>query len=162
MTIAYVGLGSNLDAPAAQIERALAALARLPVTSLVASSRLYQSPPWGLREQPDFVNAVAQLDTALPASDLMRHLLETERAAGRDRSGPRWGPRVLDLDLLLYADLTASDSALHLPHPRMHERAFVLLPLAELAPALDIPGRGPISRLIGQLDTGDCRVIEYR
>jgi len=86
VTIAYVGLGSNLDAPAAQIERALAALARLPATTLIARSRFYSSPPWGLRDQPDFVNAVAQLDTELPATGLMQHLLGIERAAGRDRN----------------------------------------------------------------------------
>ena len=161
MTVAYVGLGSNLDDPSLQIERALAALAQLPATMLRARSRLYRSPPWGLLDQPDFVNAVAQLETDLPAPDLMRGLLEMEHAAGRDRRGQRWGPRVLDLDLLLYADLTAAEPGLQLPHPHMHERAFVLLPLAELAPALEIPGHGPISRLIGQFDTGTCRVIEH-
>jgi len=160
MTLAYVGLGSNLEEPTRQVEHALAALARLPATILRARSRLYRSPPWGLVDQPEFVNAVAEIDTLLPAPALMQELLGVERAAGRDRSGPRWGPRVLDLDLLLYAGQTSSEPQLQLPHPRMHERAFVLLPLAELAPALEIPGQGPISRLISRLDAAGCRAIE--
>jgi 2-amino-4-hydroxy-6-hydroxymethyldihydropteridine diphosphokinase len=159
MPVAYVGLGSNLADPRVQIERALQNLARMPQSRLLQRSRLYCSAPWGVLDQPDFVNAAAALETGLPPRELMRSMLAIEREAGRDRSGERWGPRVLDLDLLLYDELALDEPALRVPHPHLHERAFVLLPLAEIAPHLEVPGRGPISALLAHLDTSGCRVI---
>ena len=147
-TRAYIGIGSNLEDPRAQVQRALARLAQLPDSRLVACSSLYGSAPVGLRDQPDFVNAACAIDTALAPQPLLAALLALERAHGRTRGGPRFGPRTLDLDLLLYGDLTLASPGLTLPHPRLHERAFVLYPLAEIAPGLEVPGRGPVARLL--------------
>jgi 2-amino-4-hydroxy-6-hydroxymethyldihydropteridine diphosphokinase len=155
---AFVGLGSNLDDPARQLRRALDALAALPDTTLHASSRFYRSPPWGPIAQPDFVNAVAALDTGLAPPALMEALLGIEREAGRQRR-ERWGPRVLDLDLLLYDGLEWASDTLQLPHPRMHERPFVLLPLAELAPDLELPGLGSLRQLIQSVDRSSVEAI---
>ena len=138
---AFVALGSNLSQPEAQIHQAFAALACLPQTSLLAQSALYRSAPVGFAEQPDFINAVALLETELAAHDLLQSLLTIERGFGRIRDF-RNAPRTLDLDLLLYGDLILHAAGLTLPHPRMHERAFVLLPLLEIAPACEIPGKG--------------------
>ena len=149
---AYIGLGSNLDAPDTQVERALRELDALPKTRLVARSRLYRTAPWGGIAQPDFINAVACLETLLEAGELMRSLLEIEHRAGRRRVGERNGPRVLDLDLLLYADTSIASADLQLPHPRLHERAFVLVPLAEIAPDLVVPGHGPVRELLARVD----------
>lgn len=159
MSRAWVGLGSNLDDPQAQLRRALAALDQLPGTGVLHASRLYRSPPWGLRAQPWFVNAVAELDTTLAPEVLLAHLQRLERAQGRRRDGPRWGPRTLDLDLLLYDGLRRDAAALTLPHPRLHERAFVLAPLAELAPDLEIPGRGRVDALLRAVDTAGCEPL---
>jgi 2-amino-4-hydroxy-6-hydroxymethyldihydropteridine diphosphokinase len=137
---AYVGLGSNLDDPPAQLRRALDALAELPRTRLVASSSLYRNPPMGPQDQPDFVNAAAGLLTTLSPDELLAALQAIEDAHGRDRSGPRWGPRTLDLDLLIYGQLTMQTAALTLPHPGLAERPFVLRPLQEIAPDLRLPG----------------------
>ena len=160
MPIAYVGLGSNLADPCAQIERALQNLARMPQSRLLQRSRLYRSVPWGVLDQPEFVNAAAAIETGLSPRELMQAMLAIEREAGRDRSGERWGPRILDLDLLLYDALALDEPALRVPHPHLHERAFVLLPLAEIAPHLEVPGRGPISTLLAHLDTSGCHVLE--
>ena len=130
----YVGLGSNLDDPLRQIERALQALAGLTQTQLLRVSRRYRTAPWGFAEQPPFVNAVAELATHLPPRELLDELLALEREQGRHRDGARWGPRTLDLDLLLYGDLQVEAPGLVLPHARIAERAFVLVPLAEIAP----------------------------
>jgi len=157
---AYIGLGSNLADPRAQVERALKCLGRMPQSRLLRSSRLYRSAPWGMLDQPEFVNAAAAIDTGLSPQALMQALLAIERDAGRDRSGERWGPRVLDLDLLLYGALTLAEPGLQLPHPHLHERAFVLLPLAEIAPHLEVPGRGPISALLAHIDTAGCHLID--
>lgn len=157
---AYIGLGSNLADPRAQVERALERLARLPRSRVLRSSRLYRSAPWGMLDQPEFVNAAAAIETVLSPSALMQALLAIERDAGRDRNGARWGPRILDLDLLLHGALTLAEPGLQLPHPHLHERAFVLLPLAEIAPDLDVPGRGPISALLSRVDTAGCQVID--
>jgi 2-amino-4-hydroxy-6-hydroxymethyldihydropteridine diphosphokinase len=138
---AYIGLGANLDDPALQVEDALAELDRLPTTRLIARSALYASAPVGYVDQPDFVNAVAQIDTALDARALLAALLDIEQRHGRARSF-RNAPRTLDLDLLLYDALQMHEDHLTLPHPRMHTRAFVLLPLTELAPDASIPGLG--------------------
>lgn len=160
MPVAYIGLGSNLADPRAQVERALQCLARMPQSRMLRSSRLYRSAPWGVLDQPEFVNAAAAVETDLPAQALMQALLAIERDAGRDRRGDRWGPRILDLDLLLYGTLTLEQPGLQVPHPHLHERAFVLVPLAEIAPDLDVPGRGPISALLERVDTSGCLAIE--
>ncbi|MBS0438685.1 MAG: 2-amino-4-hydroxy-6-hydroxymethyldihydropteridine diphosphokinase [Proteobacteria bacterium] len=152
----YIGLGSNLADPSAQVEAGLAALAKLPATRLVARSRRYRSAPWGRVDQPEFVNAVAQLATALTPRELLDHLLTIERVAGRERDGTRWGPRVLDLDILVYGDRVLNESGLHVPHPHLHERAFVLAPLAEIAPDLDIPGHGSVWKLLASVDASSC------
>ena len=138
---AYIGLGANLDDPAAQIEHAFDELARIPGTRLVACSSLYASAPVGYVDQPDFINAVAQLETTLAPRALLAVLLEIEQRHGRARSF-RNAPRTLDLDLLLYGAANFHEADLALPHPRMTERAFVLLPLTEIAPHLTIPGHG--------------------
>lgn len=156
MTRAYVALGSNLDDPRAQVLRGLDALSRLPDSQLLARSRLYRSAPWGVAEQPEFVNAAAEIETTLAPRELLDALLGIERAAGRDRSGARWGPRVLDLDLLLYGDLDCEEPGLTLPHPHLHERAFVLLPLNDLAPDFDVPGRGRVRELLARVDAQGC------
>jgi 2-amino-4-hydroxy-6-hydroxymethyldihydropteridine diphosphokinase len=155
-----VGLGSNLAGPRSQVEHGLDALARLPQTDVLRQSHLYRSAPWGVRDQPEFVNAVAGIETALSPRDLMQSLLAIERASGRERSGDRWGPRILDLDLLLYADRIIDEPGLHVPHPHLHERAFVLLPMAEIAPDLQIPGRGSISQLAARVDASACQRLE--
>jgi 2-amino-4-hydroxy-6-hydroxymethyldihydropteridine diphosphokinase len=160
MTVAYVGLGSNLAEPRKQIETALRTLARLPHTALIAQSRLYATEPWGHRDQPPFVNAVAKLDTQLSARDLLDGLLAIERRAGRERNGDRWGPRILDLDILLYGDARIDEPALHIPHPRLHERAFALVPLAEIAPALVVPGVGRVGDLLSRIDADTCVALE--
>jgi 2-amino-4-hydroxy-6-hydroxymethyldihydropteridine diphosphokinase len=151
---AYVGLGSNLDDPVAQVRRALAALAGLPQTRLVARSSLYRSPPMGPAEQPDYVNAVAALLTALPAAELLAALQDIENAQGRRRDGPRWGPRTLDLDLLLFGEVAMASDTLTLPHPGLAERPFVLLPLLEVAPELRVPGGPRVARLARQVGSG--------
>ena len=156
---AYVALGSNLDDPRAQVERGFAALAALPHTTLRARSRLYRTPPWGVIDQPDFVNAVAMLETSLLPRALLDALLGIEARAGRVRSAAN-GPRVLDLDLLLHGDAALREAGLELPHPRLHERAFVLLPLADVAPDLEIPGRGRVADLLARVDTNDCMALD--
>ncbi|MBE0621066.1 MAG: 2-amino-4-hydroxy-6-hydroxymethyldihydropteridine diphosphokinase [Burkholderiales bacterium] len=142
MHTAFIALGSNLDDPEEKVHQGIAALAALPHTRLSAASSLYRSAPVGHAEQPDFVNAVAQLATTLAPQDLLAALLAIEKQFGRVRS-LRNGPRVLDLDLLLYDAQSIDVPGLAVPHPRMHQRAFVLAPLLELAPACVIPGIGP-------------------
>ncbi|WP_310447127.1 2-amino-4-hydroxy-6-hydroxymethyldihydropteridine diphosphokinase [Thiobacillus sp.] len=139
--VATVGLGANLNDPAAQVEYALAELNRLPATRLLARSSLYASAPVGYVDQPDFVNAVAQIETALAPRALLAALLDIEHRHGRERSF-RNAPRTLDLDLLLYGAAHFHEDGLTLPHPRMSERGFVLFPLLEIAPDAVIPGRG--------------------
>lgn len=158
---AFIGLGANLGDPAGQIERALDAIAGLPSTTLVKRSGLYLSRPMGPADQPDYVNAVAQVDTGLPAAELLTALLAIERGQGRQRcADQRNGPRTLDLDLLLYADLVCDEPALTLPHPGAHQRDFVLVPLAEIAPQVLIPGRGQVGDLLaGCIDHGLRRLV---
>jgi len=152
---ACVALGSNLDDPRAQVERGFAALASLPHTTLRARSRLYRTPPWGMVEQPDFINAAARLETTLAPRELLDALLAIETHAGRAR-GARNGPRILDLDLLLYGDRMIDQPDLVIPHPRLHERAFVLLPLADIALDLEVPGQGRVAELLEHVDTAGC------
>ena len=139
--IAFIGLGSNLDDPRAQVLRALQALEELPQSRLLARSSLYRSAPVGYLEQPDFINAVAQIETGLGSHELLDALLELEHACGRTREFLN-APRTLDLDVLLYGDLQHHEHGLTVPHPQMHLRAFVLQPLLEIAPNCTIPGIG--------------------
>ena len=145
---AYVGLGSNLDDPERQVHRALTELATLPHTRFIKHSRLYKSAPLGPPDQPEYINAVALLETGLPAKQLLEQLLEIEQRHGRIRTSEQWGPRSLDLDLLLYGEAHYTEPSLTVPHPRLHQRAFVLYPLAELDPELHIPGKGPLRDLL--------------
>ena len=156
---AYVALGSNLRDPARQVRSGLEALARLPDTRLVTRSSLYRTAPVGKPDQPDFINAVARLDTGLEPEALLQRLLDIERQHARVR-GERNGPRTLDLDLLLHGECRMESPGLTVPHPRMHERAFVLAPLAEIAPELDIPGRGKVRELLAGLQTQGVARLE--
>ena len=144
MNIAYVALGANIGEPAATVLAAITALAGLPESRVLRSSSLYRTTPVGLRNQPDFINAAAALETALSAEALLDALLDLEVRFGRHRRD-RIGPRTLDLDLLLYNDSEIDQPRLTVPHPRLHLRAFVLCPLAEIAPDLTIPGRGSVA-----------------
>ena len=144
MNTAYVALGANLGDPRATVLAAFAALANLPESRVARCSSLYRTAPVGILDQPDFVNAVAVLETSLTADALLDALLDTEARFGRIRR-ERNGPRTLDLDLLLYDDIELDLPHLTLPHPRLHLRAFVLLPLAEVAPGLAIPRRGSLA-----------------
>ena len=143
MNTAYVALGANIGDPAATVLAAFAALGGLPQSRVLRSSSLYRTVPLGLKNQPDFINAAAALETALGAETLLDCLLDLESRFGRHRRG-RNGPRTLDLDLLLHNDSEVDLPRLTLPHPRLHLRAFVLHPLAEIAPDLTIPGRGSV------------------
>lgn len=148
----YVGLGSNLDDPTTRVNAGLAAVRRLPDSTLIVRSSLYRTAPVGITTQPDFINAVAMIETALAPAALLQELLAIECAAGRRRGDVHGGPRTLDLDLLLYGECEMTSDDVTIPHPRMHERAFVLVPLFEIAPTLQIPGRGAVSTLLRQCD----------
>ncbi|MCU0767797.1 MAG: 2-amino-4-hydroxy-6-hydroxymethyldihydropteridine diphosphokinase [Gammaproteobacteria bacterium] len=156
---AYVAVGSNLDDPRAQVERALSALAELPQTRLVLCSSLYWSRPLGPVEQPDFVNAVAGLLTGLDPAALLAVLKDLEVRLGRAQPVVRWGPRRIDLDLLVHGTARSDADALRLPHPGIAERAFVLVPLAEIAPDLDVPGRGRVRDLLARVDAASLERI---
>ncbi|MGH8764255.1 MAG: 2-amino-4-hydroxy-6-hydroxymethyldihydropteridine diphosphokinase [Burkholderiales bacterium] len=147
MTVAYVGLGANIGEPRRQLQAALEDLRHIPDSQLVANSSFYRSAPIGYVDQPDFLNAVAALETALEPEALLDSLQDIENRHGRTRSF-QGAPRTLDLDLLLYGDRTLASPRLTLPHPRMHERAFVLKPLVELAPEAAIPGKGKARNLL--------------
>ena len=152
---AWIALGSNLDNPAVRVAGALEELDHLPDTRLIGRSSLYETRPWGMTDQPNFINAVAAVKTGLEPRPLLDALLDLELAQGRRRDAEeRWGPRRLDLDLLLYDELTMDTDRLTLPHPRMHERAFVLVPLLEVDPELSVPGRGPVAGLLATVGTG--------
>ena len=144
MNTAYVALGANIGEPAATVLGAFTALGGLPESRVMRTSSLYRTIPVGLRNQPDFINAAAVLETALSAEALLDALLDLETRFGRHRRD-RNGPRTLDLDLLLYNDSEIDQPRLTVPHPRLHLRAFVLCPLAEIAPDLTIPGRGSVA-----------------
>ncbi len=158
--IAFVGLGGNLGDAAATLRAATLALDELPATRLLRASRLFRTPAWGLEQQPDFINGVAMLETRLEARALLDALLAAERDFGREReSAPRWGPRVLDLDLLLYGDARIDESGLHVPHPHLHERAFALVPLLEVAPDAVIPGRGLAQDAVSVLEKSNIQPL---
>jgi 2-amino-4-hydroxy-6-hydroxymethyldihydropteridine diphosphokinase len=153
VTTAFVGIGSNLGEPERQIAAALEQLAAEDGIELVAASTLRETEPVGYLDQPNFLNGAAQLETALPPRELLERLLAIESRLGRVRGdGPRFGPRTIDLDLLLYGDETIDEPGLTVPHPRLAERRFALEPLAELAPGLEIPGLGPVQALLAELE----------
>jgi 2-amino-4-hydroxy-6-hydroxymethyldihydropteridine diphosphokinase len=152
VTRAYVGLGANLGDRRAALEEAVERLGREEGVDVVAVSSFRDTAPVGYLDQPRFLNAAAALETDLAARELLDRLLAVERALGRTRGGPRFGPRTIDLDLLLYGDERIGEPGLDVPHPRLHERRFVLEPLAELDPGLAVPGRGPVKALLAELD----------
>ncbi|MBA2296252.1 MAG: 2-amino-4-hydroxy-6-hydroxymethyldihydropteridine diphosphokinase [Actinobacteria bacterium] len=147
-TRAFVGLGANLGEREKTIRRALERLGDASGVAVVAVSALRETEPWGPVAQPQYLNGVAELATTLEPETLLSLLLEVERSLGRTREGERWGPRMIDLDLLLYGDAELDVPGLTLPHPRLHERRFVLGPLAELAPEAIVPGLGPVAALL--------------
>src|SRR6185312_6072732 len=152
MTRSFVGLGANLEDPRRQIERALELLAAEDGVDLIAVSALRETDPVGYEDQPRFLNGAAELQTSLSARELLERLLAIEQRLGRIRGGgPRFGPRTIDLDLLLYGDASIDEKGLQIPHPRLHERRFALEPLADLDPSLEIPGRGPVQALLAGL-----------
>ena len=158
---ACIGLGANLGRPLENLRRAATALAELPGTRLLALSRFYRTPAWGRLDQPDFVNAAALLQTRLEPRALLDALLRIERAAGRERdAGARWGPRVLDLDLLLYGGRSIELPGLRVPHPHLHERAFALVPLAEIAASEPFPGHGRVGDALHGMDVEGIEVLE--
>jgi 2-amino-4-hydroxy-6-hydroxymethyldihydropteridine diphosphokinase len=163
MSKVFVALGSNLsgnlDCPANQVIRGFQSIANLPKTNLIKTSSLYQSAPFGYKAQPDFINAVVEIGTQLSPENLLKALLNIELEAGRERPFAN-APRVLDLDVLLYDDLILHSKTLTLPHPRMHERGFVLLPLAEIAPDLVIPNGGNVVKLAETYKNQGIKKIE--
>jgi len=156
---AYVGLGSNLGDSRQLVLDAMDALENLPGARPVGRSRLYRTPPWGLLEQPPFINAAMAVETPMAPLELLDAMLAIERAAGRIRDGERWGPRTLDLDLLHVEGFVLHDPRLTLPHPRIAERAFVLLPLNELAPDLELADQGRIAEMLAAVDSSQCQLL---
>ena len=153
MTRAVVALGSNIEQPEAQVRRAFDELAALPRTRVVAKSQLHRTAPVGYADQPDFVNACALVETSLEPRALLDELLAVEKRHGRVRDIPN-GPRTLDLDIILYGDRVIDEPGLKVPHPRAHERPFVLVPLLEVWPDAVIPGRGPAAELVAPVQAG--------
>jgi 2-amino-4-hydroxy-6-hydroxymethyldihydropteridine diphosphokinase len=151
MSVAYIGLGSNLGDRAATIRAALDRLGAHPGIELLAVSSLKETDPVGFEDQPRFLNGAAALRTELPPRDLLDRMLDVERALGRVREGARYGPRTIDLDLLLYGDAVVDEPGLEIPHPRLAERMFVLEPLVELNPQLEVPGQGQVQVLLAAL-----------
>ena len=159
---AFVGLGANLGDAVATVQAAFGALDALPGTRVLRASRLYRTPAWGKTDQPAFVNAAAVLETELDARTLLDAMLSIERDFGRDRAtdgSDRWGARTLDLDLLLYGTDAIDEPGLRVPHPHLHERAFALVPLIEIAPDLVIPGHGRAADLVAAMVTGDIHAL---
>lgn len=159
MTRVFIGLGSNLEAPRRQVETALVALEQLPQSRLIGRSPLYRSKPVGPQDQPDFVNAVALLDTDLEALALLDQLQAIEQQHHRQRDGQRWGARTLDLDILLYGNEQIHNARLTVPHPEIPNRGFVLKPLHDLAPELNVPGQGAVSELLARVATDDLEKL---
>ena len=156
---AFIGLGSNLDSPHSRLIAALEAIASAPGVRLVARSSLYVSSPVGFLDQPDFINAVALIETTLPPAELLKSMLDFEREAGRVREF-RNAPRTLDIDILLYGDEQYQSAELEIPHPRITERAFVLKPLIEIAPDVVIPGKGLARDYLNQVAHQACKKSE--
>jgi 2-amino-4-hydroxy-6-hydroxymethyldihydropteridine diphosphokinase len=152
-TRAYVGLGANLGDRSAMLRAALEQLDAEPGVRLVAVSAIRETQPVGYLDQPQFLNAAAAIDTDLPPRELLDRLLGIERRLGRTREGPRFGPRTIDLDLLLYGEERVDEPGLAVPHPRLHERLFVLEPLSDLDATLIVPGKGPLSEILAGLQS---------
>lgn len=159
LTHSWIALGSNVGNSARTFERAVEHIGGLRATTVVARSANYRTPPWGIEHQPDFLNAVIEITTQLPPEALLNELQAVEESAGRIRGGSRWGPRTLDLDILLYGDLMVRAPHLMIPHPRIRERAFVLVPLADIAADLQIPNCGCVKDLLCAVDTSRIRRI---
>ena len=151
MARAYVGLGANIGDRAATLSRAVELLSAEDNVEVLVVSSFRETDPVGVVDQPPFLNGAAVLETALDPRELLDTLLRVERELGRVRDGTRWGPRTIDLDLLLYDERTLDEPGLRVPHPRLHERRFALEPLAELAPSVEIPGQGPVSDVLARL-----------
>lgn len=154
----YVGIGSNLDSPEDQVRQAIVELGSLPDSCVTAVSSLYRSAPMGPADQADFVNAVAAMLTRLAPRELLAELQKIEDDHGRDREGPHWGPRTLDLDLLVFGNSSIAESDLIVPHPGICQRNFVLLPLCELAPNLMVPGMGTVTTLTDVIAGSNARI----
>ena len=149
---AWLGLGSNLQHPVVQLHDALNRLNDVDGIGVLETSSFYRTPPWGDTRQSDYINAVARINTSFDPLPLLHELQVIEKKMGRRRTHRRWGPRLIDIDLLLFGDLSIHSTELELPHPRMHQRAFVLLPMFELNARLEIPGRGAVDLLLQELD----------
>ncbi len=156
----YIGLGSNLDNPTEQIQCSLKAITSIPATNLIAQSSLYRSPPLCPPTQPDYINAVVEVNTGLTAHQLLTHLQLIEKARGRTRTTARFGPRTIDLDLLLYDNLTINTPKLIVPHPGLSSRNFVLYPLAEIAPDLRLPSGTPLKDLLAHCSATGLEIIK--
>ena len=158
---AYVGLGGNLGDVRTTLAAALQALNQIPQTNLRQYSKLYRTPAWGKTDQPSFLNAAAELITQLPPRALLEQLLSIEQRFGRSRDqDEKWGPRSLDLDLLAYEQQILDEPGLHLPHPHLHQRAFVLVPLAEIAGDFAVPGQGRVSDLLAAVDSSAIEALD--
>ncbi|HBI10582.1 2-amino-4-hydroxy-6-hydroxymethyldihydropteridine diphosphokinase [Franconibacter pulveris] len=158
MTIAYIAIGSNLASPLDQVNAAIAALAAIAQSRLLAQSSFYRTPPLGPQDQPDYLNAAVALETALAPDALLDHTQRIEREQGRVRKAERWGPRTLDLDIMLFGDEVINTPRLTVPHYDMKNRAFMLLPLSEIAPTLRFPDGAPLAGVLATLDqTGISR-----
>ena len=157
--LVYIGLGSNLENPLQQIKTAINDLQAIAEIAIVSVSSLYQSPPMGPADQPDYINAVLALKTILNPHQLLDVLQSVEQLHGRERKR-HWGERTLDLDILLYGDQILDDERLKIPHPGMHERAFVLYPLAEIAPDVEIPGIGNLQEILPLCPQGDLQQVD--
>lgn len=153
MARAYIGLGANLADRAGALRAAVDELASEPGIDIVAVSTIRETEPVGFADQPPFLNAAAAVETELPPRALLERLLAIEQRLGRTRDGPRYGPRTIDLDLLLYGDRVLDEPGLTVPHPRLHERLFALEPLVELDPGLDAPGLGPLAEILARLQS---------
>lgn len=151
MTIAYVGLGANLGSRESTLRRAIELLGQADDVDVLAVSQLRETEPVGVLDQPPFLNGAVAVETTRAPRELLDLLLEIERSLGRVRE-ERWGPRTVDLDLLVYGDEVVDEPGLRVPHPRLHERRFALEPLAELDPQLEVPGRGSVSQLLAEID----------
>lgn len=163
--VVFIGLGGNIGESATVLRTAVHRLMTVPRSRLLNVSRLYRTPAWGQTDQADFVNAVAALETMLPPRSLLEELLIIERDFGRERAAGgsgRWGPRSLDLDILLYGDETINEPGLQLPHPHLHERAFALVPLLDLVEDIDIPGHGSARQALGSVERGGIAPLPER
>jgi 2-amino-4-hydroxy-6-hydroxymethyldihydropteridine diphosphokinase len=159
LTRSWIGLGANQGDPPAALAAALESLDRAESVRVACVSPAWTTPAWGVTDQSDFLNAVAGIDTTLDAHALLALLLDVERRLGRRRNGPRWGPRTIDLDLLVHGDAVIDEQDLIVPHPHLAERAFVLVPLHALVPNLNVPGMGRVDELLAALDDKEVRSL---